>query len=348
MNNNHRVFAIHYFSSHIISRSALSLTCNRMRILDIISRAVRGRPDSVVCVVRTNAPEIFGGSQCRYLYQIQSNTLKELRRVCLVRVFDKKKGEFLNHAKFYVGFHFCFTENVYYHKIYYGSTNLTIAGLLHHRSVRNSGNYEEFSSSGTNRANLLQNISRSQKNYLREIRDILKHECDLQVPSFLRSYIDSYIHELNTILNRVEESISHTTKAQLFQSYIDAQILYLQTLSFISDLPGKKLTERILKELMGRFETPDPLQVEAMMTNDNKLAEEIASLLDLSDQELRGETHKYLDATRDALKSLKNYDVEKIREYYDESEIELYKLLEGGEYLENHLRKINEILSFTH
>lgn len=186
VNNNHRVLTIFYLSSHIISKSALSLTCNGTKILDIIGGAVRRRPDSIVCVVRTNAPVIFRG----YLYQVQLNALNELRKVCYVRVFDRRnKMEFLNHAKFYVGFHFCFTENVYYYKTYYGSTNLTIAGLSYRSSVRNSGNYEEFSSSRAREVDLLQNISGSQKYYLGDIRDILEHEHNLQVPSFLRSYI---------------------------------------------------------------------------------------------------------------------------------------------------------------
>ena len=105
----------------------------------------------------------------------------------------------------------------------------------------------------------------------------------------------------------IEKVVKGTTKTQLFQSYVELQAIYLQVLSFISDLPGKKFTSDVIEGVMNEVKPPSPLEVEVMLTDDEKDAEEIADLLNLSEGRLRDECMKYLNIIRRTLNSMKGY-----------------------------------------
>jgi hypothetical protein len=95
---------------------------------------------NVICVVKVPAPPIFHNGM-KNILERAINELKSLG--CYVKTFNAATNfqgtsttpsidiGFINHAKFIVFYHFCFSENVYYHAKYYGSTNITIPGLAH-------------------------------------------------------------------------------------------------------------------------------------------------------------------------------------------------------------------------
>jgi hypothetical protein len=340
----HDTLTILYFSSLLFTTGALRLQCNERRFWEVVEHTIRNSPRSAVCVVRTTAPRCFP----RGLSDRQREALNIMRKICYVRVYDKNRPyEFLNHAKFFIGFHFCFSENIYYHTLYYGSTNFTVSGLSHWSSATNSGNYEEFYAYKL-QINRIKEFTdgqrRREKFYLTEVMEIIRDTFNLQNPQYLKKYVNNQRNAILTLSNRIEESISHTSKVQLYKSFVDSQILYLRTIAFISDLPGKQQTEHILEKLTEEFETPNPFEVEALMTPDDETAEKMADTLALSDAHLKELAKKYITATRRALQLLESYNTEDIIRNFDESEKEFYELLGKGEYMKTHLYMMLEKL----
>jgi len=146
----HDFLSLLYISSYIMSKTAI----RRAGISKALQNIMRSNAASnVICVVRVPAPPIFHKGM-RKLLEDAINELKCLG--CYVKTFDIKTNfqgtsttssidiGFTNHAKFIVFYHLCFSENVYYHAKYYGSTNFTIPGLATYTSGMRLGNYEEF------------------------------------------------------------------------------------------------------------------------------------------------------------------------------------------------------------
>jgi hypothetical protein len=234
--------------------------------------------------------------------------------------------------------------------LYYGSTNFTVSGLSHWSSATNSGNYEEFYAYKLQINRIKEFIDgqrRREKFYLTEVTEIIRDTFNLQNPQYLKKYVNNQRNAILTLSNRIEESISHTSKVQLYKSFVDSQILYLRTIAFISDLPGKQQTEYILEKLTEEFETPNPFEVEALMTPDDETAEKMADTLALSDAHLKELAKKYITATRRALQLLESYNTEDIIRNFDESEKEFYELLGKGEYMKTHLAMLAKLLRFS-
>jgi hypothetical protein len=343
--NSHETLTVLYFSSYLFTPSALNLLCNGRRFWDVVKHTIRNSPSSVACIVRTVTPQYF----TRSLSTSQRTALDVIRKNCYVRVYDKNRpDEFLNHAKYFVGFHFCFSEQIYYHALYYGSTNFTVAGLSHLNSTTNTGNYEEFYAGKLQIKRLKDFIDRKrskEKFYLREIMEIIRDTLNLQNPKYLKEYVYQQKNRILTLVIRVEEAISHTPKALLYKSFLDSQIFYLRTIAFISDLPGKKQTQTILEKLAKNVETPDPFEVEALMALDDETAEKMAKALELSDDRLKELAQKYLGATKDALKLLETYNTDAIISNFDQPEQEFYELLGKGECMKTHLAKLEKLLN---
>jgi len=74
---------------------------------------------------------------------LQKQAIDLLRDMCYTVIYHPSY-EFLNHAKFALYYQMCYSENIVYHGKYYGSTNLTVAGLAYRRGARSIGNYEEY------------------------------------------------------------------------------------------------------------------------------------------------------------------------------------------------------------
>ena len=259
-----------------------------------------------------------------------------------MKLYDK--SQFVNHAKFFIGFHFCnYIRFSCFTTKYYGSTNFTIAGLSSYGSCSRRGNYEEFYF----RRAYLERMQKRSLYYVSEVYNVVKERYGLyNDPKFLRQYYEAHLNELERLKKIIELNLEINTLAKLFQTYIDVQALYLQLLSFISDLPGRELTTRIIEETEKLlFETgmepPDPLTVEALMVRDEESAENLAKSLEFSKENLRDLTRKYLDMLTDTLVLLKErYQPENVREYFDY--VEKYFVEYLGEYGKIHL----EILEY--
>jgi len=349
-NSKHEFLTVLYVSSYIISTSGISSFQGATALLDSVSKAVNLSPKSFICVVRTSAPTMFHQN----LREIQQRAIDKLRSYCYIRLYER--AEFVNHAKFIIGYHFCFSEEVFYHGRYYGSTNLTLSGLAYLRGKL--GNYEEFTFS--QRIELLQKlqgaegheyyIARGQEYYIREIRNILENRYNLYTDNQkLKEYLDDGIRHLQDPLRRIEGVARDTTRAQLFQAYAESLALYLHTLAFVDDLPGRMLTSEILSEVERRgVQLPDPTEVEAMLTDSEEVANELADLLNLTEEKLRSETLRYLSACKYVLEVLKQrYRAEEVSQYYDDVERSFAEFLKknGRAHLEA-LKKIYAESSF--
>jgi len=346
-NSNHDFLTVLYVSSYIISTSGISSFQGATALLDSVSEAVKSSPKSFICVVRTSAPAIFH----QKLREIQQRAIDKLRSYCYIRLYERT--EFVNHAKFIIGYHFCFSEEVFYHGRYYGSTNLTLSGLAYLKDREKLGNYEEFAfSKGIELLQKLQGaggqeyyvITRGQEYYIREIRSILENRYNLYTDNQkLKEYLDDGIRHLQDPLSRIEGVARGTTRAQLFQAYAESLALYLHTLAFVDDLPGRMLTSEILSEVERRgVQLPDPTEVEAMLTDSEEVANELADLLNLTEEKLRSETLRYLSACKYVLEVLKQrYRAEEVSQYYDDVEKSFVEFLKenGRAHLEA-LKKI--------
>jgi len=311
-NSKHEFLTVLYVSSYIISTSGISSFQGATALLDLVSRAVKLSPERFICVVRTSAPKMFPQN----LRGLQQRAIDKLRSYCYIRLYEPT--EFVNHAKFIIGYHFCFSEGVFYHGRYYGSTNLTCSGLAY--LPGKLGNYEEFIFS--QRVELLQKLrgARGHGHYIKEIRNILENKYNLYTDKQrLKKYLDDHIRYLQDLLSRIEGVVKGTTRAQLFQAYAESLALYLHTLAFVDDLPGRMLTSEILSEVERRgAQPPDPTEVEAMLTDSEEVANELADLLNLTGEKLRSEALRYLSASKYVLEVLKQrYRAEEVSRHYD-------------------------------
>jgi len=327
-----------YFSSHIITPQALSLSHSCINMLDLINKAVKGNEDRVICVVRTNAPAVFRG-KLGFLHK-QAIELLE-KAYCYLKFYNR--SQFINHAKFFIGFRY--NINYFYYFLaakYYGSTNFTEAGLAKYTSLGKKGNYEEFyfrRAKAYNEIDLRRALHalRNALYYVDEVYSILKERIGLYTDTtFLKQYYATHLENLKEHIEIIDRLISGTTLARLFQAYVNAQVLYIQTLSFISDLPGRILTSKVIERVMREVEPPDPLEVEALMTSDEKFAEILAERLGFEGEELRHQTQMYIRTINYALGMLyEEYLPREVKKYFDDVEESFSKYIEryGGRHL---------------
>jgi len=289
----HNFLSLLYMSSYVMSKTAI----RRAGISNALQNIMRSNAASnVICVVRVPAPAIFHNGMTRLL----EDAINELKYLgCYVKTFDIKTNVqgtsttssidigFINHAKFIIFYHFCFSENVYYHAKYYGSTNFTIPGLATYTSGMRLGNYEEFYVSQLE-LNHLQNIIlrrgainrvnrrrlyRAKREirtilfYVNEIYDIIRNRNNLYYvvpdPSLRpEEYIRSHIQLLDNLIKMLKQQLSRSNVMmdgggelqddkliELYTAYIGSQVLFLTILSFIYDLPGAQLTKRIIDSI---------------------------------------------------------------------------------------------------
>ena len=331
-----RGFTILYFSSYIITPQALELPHPRynqcITILSLINDIVNNDKEGAVCIVRTSSPNIFSRN-IRYLQQKAIDTLTRVN--CYVSVYDR--SQFINHAKFFIGIHFRDVNNPHQYLIakYYGSTNFTEAGL-------SKGNYEEFYYRKLNKESNLQKSSY----YLYEIYNIMSRKNNLYTnQEFLKQYYSKHLSELEELRESIAQAIKTTSMIKLFQAYVDSQVLHLQAVSFVSDLPGRQQTSKVLQRVAAKVSPPDPLEVEALTASD-KMAYMVVDMmvreLGLEKEDLRGATLKHLEATASLLNLLsEEYKPEDAREYLDDAEKSFLDYL--SEYGKAHLSTLRRI-----
>jgi len=339
--------AVLYISSLIIS-PAVAFKGNRL--IDELRNLVSRSPKNTICVVRTTAPEYFNKNKSKnkrekikrdgsLMEKLQKRSIDLLRAFCYVRVYDRKK-EFLNHAKFLIFYLACPSEGVIYRGKYYGSTNLTAAGLA--SPPKSKGNYEEFTFVGPDHRHL----GRQDAFYLREIQDLITEKEHLYTkPDFLRSYLEGHKAWLEEVLGRAREVISGTTLGELYKAYVDLLLAHNQTYALLDELPGKMLTEELVDELASMGPPTDPFELEMMMPTDLKVAELLAEWLGFSPTELKELVKEHVAIVENSRKLIEDRytpELEKIYRYFDEKEHSFLQFV--SEYGKDHIVALDKLL----
>lgn len=316
-NSHHDFITILYVSSFIISQG---IAYKGTRLLDELRRPANLLPRNFICLVRTTAPSVFRGR----LTSLQRKAVDFLRDKCYTLVYNPER-EFLNHAKFALSYHACFSERMLYHGKYYGSTNLTTAGLAYTYKpcgliFKRTGNYEEFHASNLK---LKSRLNKGDLFYLNEVLRLITYKALLYTdPNYLRTYILDHLTHLESIIQHSRRILSSTTLSELYKTYVDLLIAHNQTYAFLNEIPGKKLTEYLTKELVKISEPIDSVELEMMIPTNEKHAEMLAMDLELSDPELREFIANYISVLEKSHSLIKEYlsEIDKISDLYDEKE----------------------------
>ena len=318
---NHDTIGLLYISSLIITPSAIY---NGIKLIDKIRTIVGLSPKNFICILRTAAPSNFPGK----MHILQRLSLNLLRNQCYITVYNKKTS-FLNHAKFILYYQICYSENIVYHGRYFGSTNLTLHGLAY-RVQRNRivGNYEEYAMYQI-RPKL--QLSDGDQFYLNEALDIIKHKSKLYTSSnYLREYLSDHLRYLQSIIEQSKRIISGTTLGELYSSHIDLAIALIQTYSLMEEVPGKKLTEKIISKLMEIEPPPNIFELEALIPFNIRQSEELARALEVRKDELYRINKKYINNLKEYYNIIKEEYIPKTREilnYLDKGEKSFLELL---------------------
>jgi len=156
-------------------------------------------------------------------------------------------SEFLNHAKFLIYYHVCFSERVIHHGRYYGSTNLTTAGLAISRKLRR-GNYEEYTIMAPREKVALHR--RYDGYYLKEVLSLISHKNKLYTNvKYLQQFLDDHVNILNSVLRNSRRVLHSTPIKDLFFTYLDMLLVHDLTYALLDEIPGKKLTNSLIEEL---------------------------------------------------------------------------------------------------
>jgi len=319
INQRHDFITIIYISSLIISPNVVYKGC---RLLRRIHDLIRFSPKNIVCLIRTTAPSVFP----KRMKLLQEQAIEFLKDKCYIVIYSPTK-EFLNHAKFFIYYHVCFSEGVIYHGKYYGSTNLTIAGLAFDRKSGH-GNYEEYNISNP-RTKL--NLNKGDIFHLSEVFNLIVHKASLYIDTdYLRKYTNDHLLYLNKILQESHEVVSGTTLGELYQTYISLLVTYNQTYAFLDEVPGKKLTRK-LKEKLAEIKPPiSPFELEVMIPIDTEYAHLIAKMLTFQNATLRKEIKEYIDVLKEAHKIIKEKYLNilgNIEDYFDAKELDFLKFI---------------------
>lgn len=339
--SNHDVTAVLYISSLIITPNVVF---NGARLLDEISNLTNLSP-RCICAIRTTTPQYF--ARAPYMRTWQQRSIDFLRTRCYVIVYSPAH-EFLNHAKFFMYYHVCFSENVVHFGNFYGSTNLTQRGL---GNPRNRGNYEEF----VVRNGIKYSLSRRDRFYLNEVLDLVKHKASLYTdPKYLAQFVSDHQDLLEGLLHQGLRSNPGFLMRELYEKYIDLLTIYNQTFALLGEIPGKKVTEEIARDLVSMRPPTNPFELE-MMFIDPKYAEQVLEDLGLSENALKELIIESENAIRNASLSIREkYQpvIGKIEDYIDEKETVFLSFLKRNSkmHIEN-LKKtisLNEYGSSTH
>lgn len=328
----HDAIAVVYVSTLIM---APNVAYNGEKILDKIAGLANISPNCI-CLVRTTAPNVF--AKTPFLRKLQQKSTNYLRNRCYVVLYSRRR-EFLNHAKFLLHFHICFSEGIVHCGNFYGSTNLTQVGL---GKPRNRGNYEEFMAHHGPKYSL----SNYDRSHLNEISDLVSHKSLLYTDrKHLANNLADHLGLLSTLLSEVErrlgrENMQNNT-GSLFDSYTGTQMAYNQTLALLDEIPGKKLTETIVEKLLQTQAPISPLELE-MIISEPEFSKSVALDLNLGYERLRKIVEGNATVIREALDLIsENYEpyIDKIEDYFDEAETDFANYLKmnskkQAEYLE--------------
>lgn len=342
-NGGHDFLTVVYMSTYVISPS---VTFQGSNLLNKIKGLINSSPQRVVWLLRTTSPYSFPQnprSKALSIRNLQKQAIDSLRDRCYIVVYNK--NEFLNHAKFLVYYHICFSEGILYHGKYYGSTNLTNAGLSD-RSGRFPGNYEEFVVIGP-RPRFLR-FTNSDKFYLNEVYDLLLHKFRLYTDrDYLRRFFSDHLRHFDRLLQHAQRILSGTTLGEVYDAYISIQMLYNQTFSILDQLPGKKLTVKLIESIEKEIGPPEyTLELEMKAINDLTFTERILSEMGLDKKELKellNESVKNVKKMREKLVEYENA-IRLIANYFDEKEKKFIRFIEKNAQLHiNYVEKVKRM-----
>jgi len=329
IHNNHDTTTVLYISSLIITPKVI---LNGRQFLREISNIISLSPAKCICLVRTTTPNYFRYPRMKTL---QKNSVDFLRDKCYVVLYSPRR-EFLNHAKFLIYYHVCFSERIIYHGRFYGSTNLTKAGLGY------PGNYEEFIKSSGPRVRL----NRNDEYYLNEVLDLIVHKASLYTdPRYLSRYMSDHLASLETLLHQGRDLVSHPNVVleKLYEIYVDTLIAYNQTIALLDEVPGRKITQSIINKLISTGLSPNPFEVE-MMLIDTKYANLMIEDLELDRSVLQNLMKENISSLENAIGLIrKDYKpaIEEIKKYADEREASFTEFLERNHKM--HVKSLDNI-----
>lgn len=339
-NRSHDFLTVVYMSTYVLSPS---VTFQGSNLLDKIRELINSSPQRVVWLLRTTSPYSFPQnprSKALSIRNLQKQAIDSLRDICYIVMYNK--NEFLNHAKFLVYYHICFSEGILYHGKYYGSTNLTNAGLSD-RSGRFPGNYEEFVVMGPKPRFL--RFTNFDRFYLNEVYDLLLHKVRLYTDrDYLRRFFSEHLRHFDRLLQHAQRILSGTTLGEVYDAYISMQMLYNQTFSILDQLPGKKLTVKLIESIEIEIGPPEyTLELEMKAINDLTFTEKILSEMGLDKKELKellNESVKNAKRMREKLIEYKNI-IESVVNYFDEKEEKFAGYIENNAWLHiNYVKKV--------
>jgi len=338
INRRHDIATILYISSLIIAPRIVYMG---RRLIDEIRHLTNLSPANFICVVRTTAPSYFRGR--RGLMRLQKQSIELLRDTCYVVIYSRRR-EFLNHAKFLIFYHVCFSEGKVYHGKYYGSTNLTMAGLAGSQGPGWRGNYEEFTTVRPG-AKSIDRLSRYDAFYLEEVLRLITHKASLYTdPNYLRSYLTDHLVMLEAVLEHSRKVVSGTTLGELYRAYVDLLYAYNQTYALLDEIPGKKLTMELKDTLMKMSPPVDPFELEVMTPVKIDDAEVLAKDLELRATDLRESIMNYIGTiikSRELLEDRYLPMLDSMDRYFDEKEWHFLRFVrENGRSHRNLLKKL--------
>lgn len=334
MNQNHDNTVVLYVSSLIISSRVIH---NGKNLLNEISNLVSIAPKNCICVVRTNTPNYFPSFMAKW----QTQSINALRGQCYVIQYPPKRT-FLNHAKFLLHYHVCFSEKIVDHGKFFGSTNLTLKGLS---NPKPRGNYEEYwKNSGTKRR-----LSSTDGYYLQEVLDLITYKASLYTSSqFLNQNIEEHKHSLQNLLNMVGDITGNFKTgfpdSFLYDTYVRSLELYNQTFALFSEMPGKTITNEIINDLISESPPKNPFEID-MMTLDTEYYDVTNEIPEFA-EELPELLEKKIYSIRKALELItEKYQpaIENINNYFDEKELLLINYIE--EHNEKQVYNIERMLN---
>lgn len=337
-NNHHNTITILYISSYVISPD---ISYRGYRLLDKLKDIVNILPKGVICLIRTTTPYYF--YRVPKLKKQQRRAIDFLRDKCYVVMYTPRR-EFLNHAKFLIYYHICFSEKKIYSGRYYGSTNLTMMGLSGNSS--RLGNYEEYYYKESEQKS---NFSRGDRFYINEIYELILHKVKLYTDiNYLRNYFSGHFEQLEDILQQIDRVVSGTTIGELFEVYVNFNVIHNQTFALLSQAPGKKLTQELIEKLEKEVKPPeDPLMLELIAPYDREQAEIIAKNLEFDKDELRSTLIDLKSKLRNTRRLIEERYLEKmsdkndIEKYADDIELSFIEFI--GNYYESHLNNLKRL-----
>ena len=354
--NDHNFISLVFISSYIFSNA---LKIDSKLFSDVLSDLTSKYAKNMVCIIRTTGPSTLRGFTSHRVF------IDSIRDKCYIIEYDYN-GQFLNHAKFLVWHHICLTERIIHVSKMYGSTNFTIPGMSNKSYVRvrgrlirrNVGNYEEYYYSGRQRytiVNLPQQVAMAIHWYLSEMLKLLIHEVRLYTdPDYLRNILKEHLGRLHTIMNLIDERLRGTTLGELYEAYLEALIEYSRSITLLDQLPGKKLTSKIIEELLKIKEPVLPLLLETMIPSNLEASEEIVKTIGYTEKELREKLRSLLYTLKETREKIESEYYKRIHEITanklesfieenaDDRERNLYERIKT--YGMKHQRKIEEIV----